>query len=166
MKMFIKSLHLVLNYSLYGSLWVLAAGLLMAFIYGLYGTWNQHPFTAAGNASYIMLSRLAWGVGLGCVTYACHSGHGGWVNTFLSLGFWVPLSRLTFSAYLVHPIVLGVLISGYTGTIHYNVLIGVKLITATVVLSYAAAGVLAIFVEFPLGSLEAALFKLFGLAKR
>ena len=133
----------------------------MACVYGLYGTWNQHPFMAAGNVSYIMLSRLAWGVGLGCVTYACH---GGWVNTFLSLGFWVPLSRLTFSAYLVHPIVLGVLISGYTGTIHYNVLIGVQLITATVVLSYAAAGVLAIFVEFPLGRLEAALFKMFGLA--
>ena len=165
-KMFIKSRHLVLNYSLYGSLWVLAAGLLMACVYGLYGTWNQHPFTAAGNVSYIMLSRLAWGVGLGCVTYACHSGHGGWVNTFLSLGFWVPFSRLTFSAYLVHPIVLSVLISGYTGTIHYNVLIGVQLITATVVLSYAAAGVLAIFVEFPLGSLEAALFKMCGLTKR
>lgn len=165
-KLLFKSHRLVLNYSLYGSLWVLAAGLLMACVYGLYGTWNQHPFTAAGNVSYIMLSHLAWGVGLGCVTYACHSGYGGWVNTFLSLGFWVPLSRLTFSAYLVHPIVLGVLISAYTGTIHYNVLIGVQLITATVVLSYAAAGVLAIFVEFPLGSLEAALFKIFGLVKR
>ena len=165
-KISFKNHRIVLNYVFYGSLWVLAAGLLMSCVYGLYGTWHQHPSTAAGNVAYIMLSRLAWGVGLACVTYACHSGYGGWVNRFLSLGFWVPLGRLTFSAYLLHPIVLYVLLSGYTATIHYTILIGVQLIAAAVVLSYAAAGVLAVFVEFPLGNLETTVFKMSGLVKK
>ena len=165
-KIVFKNGRLVLNYAFYGSLWFLAAGIFMSCVYGLYGTWHQHPSTAAGNVAYIMLSRLAWGVGLACVTYACHSGYGGWVNRFLSLGFWVPLGRLTFAAYLVHPIILGVLISGYSPTIHYNVLIAVQLVTAAVVLSYAAAGAVATFVEFPLGNLETALFKMVGLVKK
>ena len=37
--------------------------------------------------------------------YACHNGFGGVINKYLSWSFWVPLSHLTFMAYLFHPLV-------------------------------------------------------------
>lgn len=30
----------------------------------------------------------------------------GFINTFLSAGIWSPLSRLTYCAYLVHPVIM------------------------------------------------------------
>ncbi len=30
----------------------------------------------------------------------------GWINTFLSWNFWVPVGRLTYTVYLVHPIIV------------------------------------------------------------
>ena len=30
----------------------------------------------------------------------------GWVNSFLSWSVWVPIGRLTYGAYLLHPIIL------------------------------------------------------------
>ena len=37
----------------------------------------------------------------------------GLVNEILSAGFWIPLSRLTYCAYLVHPIVIMVLYGSF-----------------------------------------------------
>ena len=37
----------------------------------------------------------------------------GLVNKILSAHFWIPLSRLTYCAYLVHPIALGVLYGSF-----------------------------------------------------
>jgi len=37
----------------------------------------------------------------------------GLVNKILSAGFWIPLSRLTYCAYLVHPIVIIVLLGSF-----------------------------------------------------
>jgi hypothetical protein len=35
------------------------------------------------------------------VIYACHKGYGGYINEFLSLKFWIPLSKMALSIYLV-----------------------------------------------------------------
>lgn len=37
---------------------------------------------------------------------ACSSGNGGYVNTLLSAPFIYPFSRVTYCAYLVHPIAI------------------------------------------------------------
>ena len=37
----------------------------------------------------------------------------GWINDFLSWSFWIPLSRLTFSTYLVHGLVIYTYYLGY-----------------------------------------------------
>lgn len=36
------------------------------------------------------------------IIHACITGHGGPVNSFLSLPMWRPLSRLTYAIYLIH----------------------------------------------------------------
>lgn len=44
----------------------------------------------------------------------------GLVNKFLSASYWIPLSRLTYSAYLLHPIVLGSYFGSFEQTIEYS----------------------------------------------
>ncbi|CAE1236827.1 unnamed protein product [Acanthosepion pharaonis] len=55
---------------------------------------------------YTALARTVWALSVGWVIYACSTGYGGFVNTILSWKAFIPLSRLTYCAYLVHPIIL------------------------------------------------------------
>ena len=152
----------VVNWLLYIVMWLVAGVLGMAVVYGFYPIFHGHPFSQVENIMYFMFSRTTWGICLALVVYACHYGYGGVINRFLSLPFWVPLSRLTFNAYLVHEIVLGVMFADLRDTIFYTDITMAVYIIANVVISYGIAGLVSIFVEFPLSNLESATFKLFG----
>ena len=156
----------LVNWFGYILLWILATGLCMSAVYGLYPTWHQHLSTLAENVIYQMFSRFAWGVGLAFAVFACHNGYGGVINTFLSQKFWIPLSRLTFTAYLVHPIILTVIFGSARQPFHYSDIPLAVFAVASVVLSYGAAAIVAVCVEFPLANVEVAFFKIIGLGVR
>ena len=80
--------------------------------------------------------------------------------------FWVPLGRFTFNAYLIHPIVLTVLFISQRYPFYYTDINIAMFGVAAVVLSYGAAGVVCVFVEFPLSNVEIAVFNLLGLSRR
>ncbi|KAL5012556.1 hypothetical protein ScPMuIL_011107 [Solemya velum] len=86
--------------------WILATVCCLSVLYGLYPEMNGHPLTPEVAAVYNALARTAWGVGISWLIFACASGYGGFVNDLLSWEGFVPLSRLTYCAYLVHPIVI------------------------------------------------------------
>ena len=154
------------NFPFYLIMWACSGVLLMSSLYGLYSTWNGHISSTAENVFYITFSRLAWGLGLALLVFACHNGYGGPINAFLSMKFWIPLSRMTYSAYLVHPVVLYVIYVQMQKSFHYtDITISLFAVGATV-FSYAVAAVLCVFVEFPLGSVEMLLFRLLGLGGR
>lgn len=44
----------------------------------------------------------------------------GYVKEFLSARFWIPLSRLNFSAYLIHVILLNLMFVGHKTGLHYT----------------------------------------------
>ena len=146
----------------YFVMWVAAIFTGIINVYGLYSSFNGHKFSAAENVMYFMFSRFTWGITLFLVVYACHNGYGGVVNRFLSMPVWIPLSRLTFNAYLVHEVILLILGGQYRDGMYYtNINIAIHIIV-TVVFSFAAGGLLSVFVEFPLSNVERAVFKLFG----
>ena len=151
-----------LNFILYSLMWIVAAVTGLANVYGLYSSFHGHEFSAAENVIYFMFSRFGWGVTLFMVVYACHHGYGGVVNRFLSLPIWVPLGRLTFTTYLVHEIILLLIASQMRDGLYFTDLMMVVHIIANTVLSFGAAAVITVFVEFPLSNLERAVFKLFG----
>ena len=160
------NINWAVNGLIYAVMWVVAAGCCFSTVYGLYDSFHGHELSLAENVSYIMFSRFVWAVGLGLIVFACHNGYGWVVNDFLSMKIWIPLSRLTYTAYLVHPIVLSVMINTTRGSVAYmDYLIAIYAV-AMVVISFAAAGVVAIFVEFPLSNLEMAVFKVAGLKPR
>jgi peptidoglycan/LPS O-acetylase OafA/YrhL len=159
-------IHWLLDVGIYGVIWIMAAGCCYSVVYGLYDSFNGHELTEAQNVSYIMFSRFTWGVGLALIVFACHNGYGWVVNDFLSMKLWIPLSRLSYTAYLVHPIVLSVTIYTTRNTVAYTDFFIAVYAVAMVVLSFAVAGVVAVFVEFPLSNFEMAVFKLVGLKPR
>jgi hypothetical protein len=57
------------------------------------------------NSYGIATHRINFGLALAWIIYACHLGHGGVVNRFLSSKYWMPLSRLSFCLYLVSTVI-------------------------------------------------------------
>ena len=140
------------------------SGIFLALpLYGLYPQWHGHVPTKAENVIYIMFSRFSWSVGLALLVFICHYGYGGPINWFLSMKFWIPLSRLCYCAYLLHLFILLVIFGSKRTVIHYQDYNLAVLAIAATVLTFGAAAVVAVFVEFPIGNLERALFKMVGL---
>lgn len=54
-------------------------------------------------AIFFSLTKLAWAIAIAWIIFACHYGYGGVVNSILSGSAFLPITRLCFSAYLVHP---------------------------------------------------------------
>ncbi|CAD6196949.1 unnamed protein product [Caenorhabditis auriculariae] len=87
--------------------WVGGIACIFAGLYGLYPSlqgWNWPIY----HIVYGAIHRDVFAVGIAWVIYACHTGAGGFINTFLSSNWFLPLSNLSFSAYLFHmiPVVL------------------------------------------------------------
>ena len=91
---------------------------------------------------------LAW------VTLTCLYDKFKLVNYVLSARFWLPLSRLTYCAYLVHPIVLGTFFGAFRQPLHYNLSMAISFYFNTLFLSYLSALAIALVVEFPFVSLD------------
>jgi len=152
--------------NVYGAIWAVAAVCCAIIAFGQYQTWNGHPFNKAENIMFFMFSRTIFSTGIALMIYACHNGFGGAINTFLSWKFWIPLSRLTFMAYLSHPMVLVLMYSTMRFRFIYTEYFLIVLVVAAVVVSYGLAFVFAVFVEYPLANVESSVYKLAGIKRR
>ncbi|GIY49817.1 nose resistant to fluoxetine protein 6, partial [Caerostris darwini] len=82
--------------------WIVASSITLACVFGLYN--RQQTLIEA--CFYNSLSRTCFACGIAWVVFVCVADQGGIVNSILSWEVWIPLSRLTYCAYLVHPMVL------------------------------------------------------------
>lgn len=111
--------------------WSLASLNLFVLVFGLY----RAELSQLAAALYSSLSHSAWALSLAWIIIACSTGYGGFVNTLLSAPCLYPFSRVTYCAYLVHPIVIrsmalntdapmhlggDTMVSLYTNTIIFN----------------------------------------------
>ncbi|XP_071511439.1 nose resistant to fluoxetine protein 6-like [Diadema antillarum] len=130
--------------------WTVATAVGMSCVYGLF----HAKVTLAGSVLYQMLSRFAWAVALSWVVFACKEGYGGWVNDILSWSAWLPLSRVTYSAYLLHPIVIYIFYGNLKTSFMASLWIMPTYFVGFFALAYAAAVVMALFIEFPFANME------------
>ena len=155
-----------IKYFVFSILWALSAVFLISTLYGLYSSWHGEIPTKAENVSYITFSKFTWSLGLSFVIIGCHYGYGGLVNWFLSMKIWIPLSRLSYNAYLLHPFILMVVYGSERKSLYYQDYNMVVYFIGVAVISYGAAAVVSVFVEFPIGNLEQACFKMAGIGGR
>lgn len=136
--------------------WCLATSIALAVIYGMFH-YNSHPETKMSlveSGFYVSLCRTAWALSLSWLVLACSSGHGGIVNWILSWNIWAPLGRLTYAAYLVHPIVLILYIFNLVTPVHFTDLTLIFLFVSSLVFSYLAAYIVSMAVEAPMMAIE------------
>ncbi|KAM9734741.1 O-acyltransferase like protein [Menidia menidia] len=124
--------------------------LLMAVLVGLAYILRDTPaHPSLPHALYQGLHRPLWALAVSWIILACEEGHGGFIKTFLSLHFWVPLSNISFACYLVHPVFI-ILYNGLQETpIHYTDINFMYLFFGHLVLTVVVSGVLTVLVERP-----------------
>ncbi|XP_063957538.1 nose resistant to fluoxetine protein 6-like [Lytechinus pictus] len=139
--------------------WLTSFAIGMSLVYGLYSIFDHPgmelvPLDKTLNVLYGSIGKLAWTLAMSWVVFSCHHGYGGVINRFLSWRLWIPLSRLTFCAYLLHPAIIYL----FTGTVttSYNVTVIDQsfLFAGFVTISYSAASILSSLIEMPIGSLQ------------
>ncbi|XP_035233367.1 nose resistant to fluoxetine protein 6-like [Stegodyphus dumicola] len=83
-------------------LWLASFVTCSAIIFGLHPYHDGRPMERGLAIFYAAVHRPSWALAIGWIVYACATGHGGVVNSFLSWKFFVPLERLCYMAYLLH----------------------------------------------------------------
>nr|CRZ23040.1 BMA-NRF-6 [Brugia malayi] len=92
--------------------WKVVAGWMLSTVLGLLAVFGLYNYARTGDISdpariiYALFGRNAYALSLAWITFACATGYGGAVNNILGWRAWIPLSRITFCAYLIHPILL------------------------------------------------------------
>ena len=104
---------------------------------------------------YTSLSRPVWTAGLGAIMYVCigRPASGNIVASVLSWRCWIPLSKLAFGVYLIHPIVIFVWQLGNREKQVFELTTFVMTYISVCVVSYVAALLAFLCIELPFASL-------------
>ncbi|KAL1131850.1 hypothetical protein AAG570_011461, partial [Ranatra chinensis] len=103
--------------------WSLSLLTLSGLVYGVLGAKLQ----VTGSAVYNSIGHTAWGAALSWIVIACCTGYGGIVDNMLSFRMLQPLSRLTYCAYLIHPVMMAFTIFQTESAFHLNQFIVVSI---------------------------------------
>lgn len=129
--------------------WLASSACLFSLVYGLY----EVDLTPLAGAAYSSLSHSAWALGLAWVVLACSTGHGGYVNSILSATILYPFSRVTYCAYLIHPIVIRIMAMNMDSPLHLGKEVMVIIFLGQVVASYALGFLISVAFEAPVVSM-------------
>lgn len=92
----------------------------------------------------------AWGLALVWIVLSCKWGLAKPINGLLSLRAMLPLSRLTYCAYLIHPVSQIAMSLDLKGTIHIQHGLVFLVFLGNVVTAYTFAFVLSVLFEAPI----------------
>ncbi|XP_046547018.1 nose resistant to fluoxetine protein 6-like isoform X1 [Haliotis rubra] len=133
----------------------LALGLLCTYI-----TWSEWKvghisWDRDTRLTHETLSRPCWALFVSWIIFVCTTGHGGIVDRLLSWGAWLPLGRLTYGAYLIHPILITYTDFSKRALVYVDFVFIAYQFIGTFVVSYAISFVFSALVEAPTLALEA-----------
>ena len=146
--------------------WLAAYGLLLTaatiicvICFSLY--WNQQPpgFNVQESAMYFSVARVAWALCIAVIAVLCSTGQGGFFADFLTLQIWEPLGKLTFGAYLSHPIIIRTVYYGTDTFMEYTTPNFIFHYLSFLFSAYVVATILYVTVEAPAAHLLEALVK-------
>ncbi|CAN7990266.1 unnamed protein product [Ixodes pacificus] len=127
----------------------------------LYAMWPANTGQALPSLGWAVvygaLSRSLWAAGLSWIVIASVAGYGGVVTKLLSFNALMPLSRLTYSAYIIHPVVMAVFYGSREEVFDFSPFLLTYFTLGNVTLSYGISFVLSLLFEAPVLALEKAL---------
>ena len=106
-------------------MWQLSLLTMVAVVYGIANlladdTPESHSWTPFASIIYNCFSKTGWSLALAWIVFSCHKGYGGVINSFLSWRAWIPLSKLTYGAYLIHITCQMIVLFSTTVTLHFT----------------------------------------------
>ncbi|XP_053267641.1 O-acyltransferase like protein [Pleuronectes platessa] len=121
---------------------------LLAVVVGLAYVLKEEPTSLSlPHAFYQGLHRSLWALAVTWIIVACEEGYGGFIKSFLSLGFWLPLSNISFACYLSHPIFIIIYMGLQETPIHYTDLNFMYIFLGHLVLTLVVSYVLTVLIE-------------------
>ncbi|XP_076285934.1 nose resistant to fluoxetine protein 6-like isoform X1 [Lasioglossum baleicum] len=129
--------------------WLLSSASLLSLLYGLYEA-DLSPLMAA---AYSSLSHSVWALGLSWIVIACSTGYGGCVNSILSAPILYPVSRITYCAYLIHPLVIRLTALNLDSPFHLGNYTMAITFLGQMVLSYVLSFIISLSFEAPIVSM-------------
>ncbi|XP_049516054.1 nose resistant to fluoxetine protein 6 [Dermacentor silvarum] len=134
--------------------WMLSTMLALLVVFGPFKWLRGDSWLGADAVAYAGLSKLAWALSLSWVVFACASGRGGFANRLLSWKPLIPLSRLSYGAYLIHSplyLIRAGILRERMSLQHFNL---VKDFFGCLTMSFLMAYLLYLLCEAPVASLE------------
>ncbi|CAM9234924.1 unnamed protein product [Ectocarpus sp. 6 AP-2014] len=110
-------------------------------------------WTASQLALYNAGTRPAWGFALILLCFVCFNGQGGLLQQWLAHRAWAPLARLSFGAYLLHPLVINLWFLNSTTKFHFSKLDLFMSYVCVSGVTFSSALIMALIVESPLTKL-------------
>ncbi|XP_003699901.1 nose resistant to fluoxetine protein 6 isoform X2 [Megachile rotundata] len=129
--------------------WILSTAVMFSLVYGLY----PGNLTVTVSSVYVALGHTAWAMGVSFIVIQCCTGSAKMIDSLLSLRLMYPLSRLTYCAYLVHPIIMMVNATKMDGPLHLHNDIVLILYFGNLVASYLISFCVSIALEAPVVNL-------------
>ncbi|XP_078586014.1 nose resistant to fluoxetine protein 6-like [Branchiostoma floridae x Branchiostoma japonicum] len=136
--------------------WFVAACLALAFVAA--PAWIGSPYELYGQPAWRAWDRTVFSCTVAWVVFACCVGYGGIITEFLTWSGWVPLSRLTYTAYLVHPIIMHVYTMSLKTPLFYSATNWWFYFIAYSFMAFLCGFVASIMVELPFFGLEKLIF--------
>ena len=153
---------------IYLALWSIAIYLCtVPTLFGTYGEYSQtHHFTDFENITFLMFSGLAFSIGLSIIIYICNTGYGGMFGSFISWPGWDPMSRLIYSVFLIHQMVIFYIFGTLRSSLRYTDSVFIMISVFTIVASYILSVFTVVFGELPIANVVSLCFKLAGMQAR
>ncbi|XP_063974681.1 nose resistant to fluoxetine protein 6-like isoform X2 [Diachasmimorpha longicaudata] len=129
--------------------WTISGGTMAAVVYGLYAG----DLGVTISSIYAALGHSAWAIAVAFIVVQCCTGSASFVNGLLSLKLLYPLSRLTYCAYLVHPIIMMITSMQMDGPLHLHNGLVLILYFGNLVASYLLSFCVSITLEAPIVNL-------------
>lgn len=81
--------------------YIISFSTIFVIVFSIYwdDQWNQFE-----NSLYLGFSRFAWGLSIAYINLSMFLGYGGIIRKFFFARLWQPLAKLTYGAYLSHPL--------------------------------------------------------------
>lgn len=147
---------------------VAATGWVITWVVGLILCYITFTKRKAGGTEWVRwfealfesVGRPLWAACVGWIIFASHNNRGGFINSILSWEGFLPLSRLTYAAYLVHPVVMMIHVYSKRSLIYISDFDMAYLFMGHFVTSFLAAFVISVCAEAPALALEKLVFRM------
>jgi len=133
--------------------WLVSFTVTSCTIYLTSGFWKS-GWNLLQDVTYMTFARTGFTMATAWVMYSFHKGHGGFLREMASAYIWVPLARLTYNVYLVHPIVIFVINFSTTTPFHYSAIYATVRYSSNFIIAYVVGLILHLLVEKPVSNIE------------